>query len=57
MLLNYLRKLECEDGIEQTVAKVARSTDGLTGAWVREIAQSALIEAMYNGHKKLLRNI
>ena len=55
VLLNYLRKLECEDGIEQIVARVARSTDGLTGAWVREIAQTALIEAMYNGKKKIAK--
>ena len=53
VLLNYLQKLDCEDGIEETVAKVARSTDGLSGAWVREIAQSALIEAMYNGRDKI----
>ena len=55
VLLNYLQKLECEDGIEQIVARVARSTDGLTGAWVREIAQTALIEAMYNGKKKIAK--
>ena len=53
MLLNYLHKLDCEEGIEETVAKVAKSTDGLSGAWVREIAQSALIEAMYNGRDKI----
>ena len=53
VLLNYLQKLDCEEGIEETVAKVAKSTDGLSGAWVREIAQSALIEAMYNGRDKI----
>ena len=53
VLLNYLRKLECEEDIEETVSKVAKSTDGLSGAWVREIAQTAFIEAIYNGRQKI----
>ena len=31
VLLNYLQKLDCEEGFEETVAKVAKSTDGLSG--------------------------
>jgi ATP-dependent 26S proteasome regulatory subunit len=53
VLRNYLRKLDCEEGIEETVATVDKSTDGLSGAWVREIAQTALIEAMYNGRQEI----
>ena len=53
VLQNYLRKLDCEEDIEETVATVAKSTDGLSGAWVREIAQTALIEAMYNGRQEI----
>ena len=53
VLRNYLRKLDCEEDIEETVTTVAKSTDGLSGAWVREIAQTALIEAMYNGRQEI----
>ena len=55
VLLNYLRKLECEDGIEQIVARVARSTDGLSGAWVREIAQTALLKQCITVERKLAK--
>ena len=55
ILLNYLQKLDCEENIAETATKIANSTEGLTGAWIREIAQTALIESMYNGRGKIER--
>ena len=38
------------------ISIVAKKSEGLSGAWVREIVQCAFIEAMYEGKDKLSGN-
>ena len=56
MIQNLLTKMPSETITEEIVSMVAKKSEGLSGAWVREVVQCALIEAMYEGKDKLSGN-
>ena len=41
---------------EEIISLVAKKSEGLSGAWVREVVQCALIDAMYEGKDNLSAN-
>ena len=53
IISNILGKMPTENISEKDIAKVANSSSGLSGAWIREIVQTAMIEAIYSGREKV----
>lgn len=54
ILRRLLGKLEAESEVsEDTIATIAKGTEGLTGAWLREVVQSAMIRAISHGRERL----
>ena len=53
MIQNILAKMPTEKIGESVISSVAKKSEGLSGAWVREVVQCALIEAIYEGKDKL----
>ena len=56
MIQNLLTKMPSEKISKNIISIVAKKSEGLSGAWVREIVQCAFIEAMYEGKDKLSGN-
>jgi proteasome regulatory subunit len=50
---NILLKMPSETIPRTTLTEISRKSEGLSGAWVREIVQSAFIEAIYQGRERL----
>lgn len=50
---NILLKMPSETIPRTTLTEISRKSEGLSGAWVREIVQSAFIEAIYQGRESL----
>ena len=53
MIQNILAKMPTEEIGKSVISSVAKKSEGLSGAWVREVVQCALIEAIYEGKDKL----
>ena len=53
IISNILDKMPTENISEKDIAKVANTSSGLSGAWIREIVQTAMIEAIYSGRDKV----
>ena len=53
IISNILGKMPTEEISESEISKVANSSSGLSGAWIREIVQTAMIEAIYAGREKV----
>tara|TARA_B100000575_G_C23126472_1_gene652723 strand:+ start:1199 stop:2653 length:1455 start_codon:yes stop_codon:yes gene_type:complete len=53
MIQNILAKMPSEEIGKSVISSVAKKSEGLSGAWVREVVQCALIEAIYEGKDKL----
>lgn len=56
MINNLLTKMPSEKITEEIISLVAKKSEGLSGAWVREVVQCALIDAMYEGKDNLSAN-
>ena len=50
---NILLKMPSETIPRTTLTEISRKSEGLSGAWVREIVQSAFIEAIYQSRERL----
>jgi ATP-dependent 26S proteasome regulatory subunit len=50
---NILLKMPSETIPRTTLTEISRKSEGLSGAWVREVVQSAFIEAIYQGRERL----
>ena len=50
---NILAKMPTEIIDDSVISELARKSDGLSGAWIREAVQSAFIEAIYQGKQTL----
>ena len=53
IISNILAKMPAEEISESEVAKIANRSSGLSGAWIREIVQTAMIEAIYAGREQV----
>ena len=53
IISNILGKMPTEEISESAISKIASSSSGLSGAWIREIVQTAMIEAIYAGREKV----
>ncbi len=42
-----------EDMPKSVISAVAKKSEGLSGAWLREVIQSSLIEAIYEGKEQI----
>ncbi len=56
IIKNILQKMPAKLISKSVLSEVVRKSEGLSGAWVREIVQSAFIEAIYDGRAKLNSN-
>ena len=45
--------MPAEEISESEIAKIANRSSGLSGAWIREIVQTAMIEAIYAGREQV----
>ena len=50
---NILLKMPSETIPRTTLTEISRKSEGLSGAWVREVVQSAFIEAIHQGRERL----
>ena len=50
---NILAKMPTKTIDDSVISELARKSDGLSGAWIREAVQSAFIEAIYQGKQTL----
>jgi len=53
IISNILTKMPAEEISESEIAKIANRSSGLSGAWIREIVQTAMIEAIYAGREQV----
>ena len=53
ILERLLEKLEVPNFHRDAISTIAKGTEGLTGAWLREIVQSAVIRAMSHGREQI----
>tara|TARA_B110001452_G_scaffold266819_1_gene274699 strand:- start:332 stop:1738 length:1407 start_codon:yes stop_codon:yes gene_type:complete len=53
IIKNILAKMPAELISKSVLSEVVSKSEGLSGAWVRELVQSAFIEAIYQGRDKL----
>ena len=53
IISNILAKMPAEEISESEIAKIANRSSGLSGAWIREIVQTAMIEAIYAGREQV----
>ena len=53
IIKNILQKMPAKLISKSVLSEVVRKSEGLSGAWVREVVQSAFIEAIYQGRSKV----
>ena len=53
MIQNLLDNMPSEEMPKSVIAAVAKKSEGLSGAWLREVIQCSLIEAIYEGKERI----
>ena len=53
MIQNLLTNMPSEDMPKSVISAVAKKSEGLSGAWLREVIQCSLIEAIYEGKEEI----
>ena len=53
MIQNLLNNMPSEDMPKLVISAVAKKSEGLSGAWLREVIQCSLIEAIYEGKEEI----
>lgn len=53
IISNIMDKMPNDEISEGDIAKLANHSSGLSGAWIREIVQTAMIEAIYAGREQV----
>ena len=53
MIQNLLTNMPSEDMPKSVISEVAKKSEGLSGAWLREVIQCSLIEAIYEGKEEI----
>ena len=53
MIQNLLTNMPSEDMSKSVISAVAKKSEGLSGAWLREVIQCSLIEAIYEGKEEI----